>query len=339
MVTIYDIAKKTGFSAPTISKALNGTGNLNPETRESIIAEAKNMGYKPNLAARSLITKKSNLVGVIFEDFGLLEGLGHPLFSGILDSFRKCIQENGYDLLFLSKKQGMNIITYAEHCINRNIDGVIIVSNDCTKNELDLLIESKIPCVSVNDSILGAPIIISENYYSAYKAVEYFVSQGHSNIAFLSVINDSAREHAQINRENGFRKALKDNNIECTSKNIEICESWRRESGGLAIKNLLKRNKSVTAVFVSSDLLALGAIEYCKSIGLRVPEDISFIGFDNDRITEYNDPPLTTFAQDSQAIGIKAAEILLKKIEGEEVPDVIQIPTQLVIRKSVKKLI
>ncbi len=339
MVTIYDIAKKTGFSAPTVSKALNGTGNLNPETREIIIAEAKNMGYKPNLTARSLITKKSNLVGVIFEDFGLLEGLGHPLFSGILDSFRKVMQENGYDLIFLSKKQGKNIISYAEHCANRNIEGVLIVSNDCIQEELDLLIKSNIPCVSINDSIFGAPIVISENYYSAYKAVDYFVSMGHQNIGFLGVINETEREHAPVNRENGFRKALKDNNIEVSNKQIEICKNWQQKSGYEGMKNLYSRNKKLTAIFASSDILALGAIEYLKEINIHVPQDISIIGFDNDRITEYSNPPLTTFAQDTDSIGKKAAEILLKKINGEGVPDMIQIPTQLIVRESVKSLL
>ncbi len=288
---------------------------------------------------KTTIKSKTNskLIGVIFEYFGI-NGLGHPLFSKVLDSFRKEIQNDEYDLIFFACDEESKKTSYTDRCLNKNVDGVIIASHSCNIEELNSLIENNIPCVSIHDSIQGCPIIISENYHSIYTGVEYLLSLGHKNIGFLGVVSVSGREHASINREKGFIKALKDNNIENVENNIVLCENWEKGSGKEGIKKLLKKNKSLTAIIVASDLLALEAIEYCKEIGLRVPEDISFIGFDNMTITEYTKPALTTYSQDMEKIGKKAAEILIKKINGEDVPDVIQIPTELLIRETVKDL-
>ncbi len=334
MITIYDIAKKTGFSAPTVSRALNGIGNLSEKTRDIIIHEARLMGYKPNSAARALTTKKSNLIGVMFEDTGMLHGFGHPVFSGVLNTFRHVMESKGYDLLFLSDKLGTTNMSYTDHCAYRNIDGVMIASHTCPYENLLPLLDSEIPCVSVNDTYPEICTIISSNFNSSYQAIEYFISLGHTKIGFLGTSLDTERVSASRDRLKGYKQALEDNNIEYNDNNIELCTYWHSESGYEGMKNLLQRG-DFTAIFAICDDIAYGAIKYCKEAGLRIPEDISIIGFDNDRIAEYCTPPLTTFSQNTELIGKTAAEILIKKMEGEIVPEMIQIPTQIIIRESV----
>ena len=278
---------------------------------------------------------KSNIIGVIFEYYGEY-GLGNPLFGQILDSFREELESYGKDVIILSSNK-INNMTYAENSKHRDVEGILVLSNSFDVADFNQILENKIPCVTVHDTVQGCPLIVSENYHSGYNAVDYFISKGHKEIGYIGV-EAQKRLHASVNRENGFRKGLMDNNLECTEKNIEYCKTWEKEAGKEGIKRLLKKNKSLTAIFMASDILTLGAIEYCNENGIRVPDDISFIGFDNNIISNFTNPPLTTFNQDSYTIGKKMAEILLKMINGESVPDVIQIPTELIIRESVKDL-
>ncbi len=338
MVTIYDIAKITGFSAPTISKALNGSGSLSKKTRDAIVEVAENIGYKPNMAARSLITKKSNLIGVIFSDFGMGRGFSHPLFSGVLDSFREEMQKNGYDLLFLSDKFGDVDMSYLEHCQYRNIDGVLLASHENSKEEIAALLKSSIPCVSVNDVVPDVCTIISSNERSGIQAAELFIDYGHKHIGFLGTQFDSDRSPASGDRQEGFTETLKKHGLTSCEKYIGYCDYWHEASGYEGAKKLLSKYPEITALFVASDTLAFGVMNYCKEVKIKIPEELSIIGFDDDRVSSYCNPPLTTFKQNKEAIAKHAAEILLKNIAGETVPETVQIPAELIVRESVLKI-
>ena len=334
MVTIYDVAKKTGFSAPTVSRALNGIGNLSEKTRDLIILEAKQMGYKPNSAARALTTKKSNIIGVMFDDSGMQQGFSHPVFSGILNTFRQEMEKKGYDLLFLSDKFGKNKMSYADHCAYRNIDGVMIASHTCAYEDLLPLLNSNLPCVSVNDTFPKTCTILSSNFSAAYEATNYLISKGHTKIAYLGMSIENDRISASKDRFSGYKQALDDKNIKYSEEFVELVQEWNSISGYEGLEKLLSRAKP-TAVFAICDEIAFGAMKYCKKMGIKIPEELSIIGFDNDRISEYCSPPLTTISQNTELIGKTAAAILIKKIENDVAPDMIQIPTKLIIRDSV----
>ncbi len=340
MVTIYDIAKLTGYSAPTISKALNGAGSLSKKTRETIVEVANNIGYKPNMAARSLITKNSNLIGVIFSDYrGMKLGFSHPLFSGVLDSFRTEIQNQGYDLLFLSKRFGTHEISYLEHCRLRNIDGVLLASYEDANSEVSDLIKSNIACVSVDSIFSDVCTIISSNKRAGIQAAKHFIEHGHKNIGFLGTMSYSYKSPASTDRQTGFTQTLIEHGFNHCINYIEQCDSWREHSGYDGAKKLLSKFPEITALFAASDTLAFGLMSYCKEAGIKIPENLSIIGFDDDRVASYCNPPLTTFRQNKEAIAKHAAEILLKNIAGETVPEIIQIPAELIMRESVIKII
>ncbi len=330
MVTIYDIAEATGYSAPTVSKALNGQGSLSEETRQRILDKAKELGYEPNITARTLTTKKSHLIGVIYDDTGMNMGFAHPLFSPVLTRFREKIEAAGYDIIFLSRHFNM---TYFSHANFRCIDGVIII-NPATNTPADFqdFIKTDLPRVSTNSVFEGVPTVITENVQSGYDAAEYLVKHGHKKIAYISApVNGIST--APDERYEGFKSALEHYQLYDESL-YELSADWTKECGAEAFGHLIKRRKDITAVFVTNDQLAFGVYEYAKKHGIRIPEDISVIGFDDEIASEYLG--LTTFRQSTTEIADIASQLMLDQIDGKQVPPLIRCRAEIVERESVK---
>jgi DNA-binding LacI/PurR family transcriptional regulator len=335
MITIYDIAEKTGYSAPTISKALNGTGYLNVQTREKIIEVAKEMGYEPNMVARTLTTKKSNLIGVIYDDSKMLQGFDHPLFGGMLNRFRFQVEIAGYDLIFLSK---LFKLSYTAHSKYRCVDGVIIINpDDVGCDDLVAIHEAGIPCISTNNYIPGICTVLTENEKSGYQAAKYLISMGHRKIAFIAgpitKFSPAAEE-----RYIGFRKCLKDYGISFDERMFEECDFWYSKAGYEGFTRLRNRISDFTAVFAADDLLAFGIMQYAEEYNIKIPDQLSLIGFDDDRVSSFCHPRLTTFRQNKDQIADLAAETLLQLIVGIPAPDVMRVPADLIIRDSVKDI-
>lgn len=337
MVTIYDIAKATGYSAPTISKALNGTGGLSEKTREKILKQAELLGYKPNMAARSLTTKKSYLIGIIFEDMDMQRGFEHPLFGGIMNKFRTEMENSGYDLIFLSRSLLAKRRSYLEHCHHRNVDAVVIINPLNVDDEILELANSDIPCVSTNFLIPGVPSVITANMEAGYEAGKYLVKNGHTKVGYISGsftnFNLAAKERLE-----GFKKALLENGVDYEDSRTEYCSYWTRKVGYDAMKNLYARHSDLTAVFVANDNMAFGAMEYLSSIGKKMPDDISVIGFDDEQASEFFSPSLTTFRQNRSLIGELSAEILMNRLVGIPVNECVRVPADFIIRNSVKDI-
>ena len=335
MVTIYDIARATGLSAPTVSKALSGAGSLSAETRKKIIETAKAMNYEPNMTARTLATKKSQIIGVIYDDTGMNRGFAHPLFSVLLNRFREQIEQAGYDIIFLSRHFNMSYFAHAKY---RSVDGIIIINPAEYKSEsFESFIKYKTPCVSTNTLIDGICTVITENVTSGYKAAEYFIKKGHRKIAFLSGPQNNLSP-AGTERFEGFLKACKDYNIPFDDNLFEECEYWHSQSGCQGFKRLWSRTHDFTAVFACSDMLAYGVMEAAREENFSIPDDISLIGFDDDNGTQFSHPRLTTFRHDAVKIADMAAEMLFQQLNEIPVPPVIRFPAQLVERDSVKDL-
>lgn len=336
MITIYDIAKETGYSAPTISKALNGTGKLSNATREKIVKIAEDMGYKFNMAAKTLATKKSNLIGVIFEDNKMLSGFQHPLFGGVLNRFREAVEAAGYDLVFLSRTAS---ISYLNHARLRSVDGIVIINPNMEDSKsIEDLSTSGIPCISTNDYFPNICTVITDNYKGGYDGTEYLISQGHRKIAFLAgpISTSSA---ASLERYNGYKDCLKAHNIEENKDCFEESEMWDSVSGYNAFEKLYNRTHDFTAVFSADDMLALGIIKYAEEHNLSIPDDFSLMGFDDDKVSSFCKPKLTTFRQNKNTIAELTAEYLLYQISGiSEPPPSIKVPAKLVVRESVKRL-
>ena len=312
MITIYDVARKSGYSITTVSKVLNNYPNVSEKAKEKVRMAVKEMGYMPNSSARTLASKRSNLIGVVFTE-ELDVGIVHPYFSEILESFKKQIELFDYDLLFVSR----NIDTeqnYYDHLRHRGVDGVIVVVADMEKVEKEL-IGSDIPAVFIDIDIKNTNVVYSDNTMGSILAVDYLHELGHRKIAHIT---GESKNYSAMKRIHGFQKAIEKNHLQIPDNYIVDGGYFSYEGGRRAMKQLLMLEDRPTAVYVSGDEMAIGAIQTIKDFGLKVPEDISIIGFDDISIAKYLDPPLTTIRQDKNIIGRQAAILLLDEINDEK---------------------
>lgn len=334
MTTIYDISKATGFSPTTVSKALNNYPDVSEKTKQIILKKANEMGYIPNSHARILTTKKSWTIGVLFDE-KLNVGIKHPFFSAILESFKKNVEMKGYDLLFISKDIGGDKITYLDHCKIRGVDGVLIITSDPNNEQIQELINSDFPCVLVDNESRKASSVHSDDTMGCYLAVKHLYSLGHRKIAHIYGSRDT---FAGDLRYIAFLEALKELNLEIRDDYLVDGGYFTYEGGFSAMSKLLELEDLPTAVFAAGDLMAVGAISAIKEKGLRVPEDISIIGYDDLDICRYITPKLTTIKQNTDLIGENAADILINAIDKKNSRTSVIVPVELVIRDSCKSL-
>lgn len=338
MATIYDIAKEAGVSPATVSKVFNDYPEVSKKTKEKVLKIADSVGYIPNLTARSLKTNKSFLVGVMFsEDLGI--GLEHQFFSVILESFRKAIGEYGYDTVFINKKVGAQNMGYLEHCQYRNVDGVFIITalpNDVSINKLLL---SHIKCVTTDIVYDNTPMVASNNYQGAKEAIKYLHKKGHKRIGHIS---GPFHTMSSTERYQGVLDAFEELNLVLEEAYFVETESFTFESAFKATQQLLtdlKKPEYPSAIFVGADIMAIAAIKAIQSRGLRVPEDISVIGFDDIEAARYVTPELTTVRQNKVLIGQIVAKSLFELMTKEEAQyEIPRVPTSIIERQSVKSI-
>ena len=334
--TIYDIAKKAGVSAATVSKVLNGRSDVGRKTIEKVKRITEELGYQPNSIARGLATKRSKTVGVFFEDH-LNSGFRHPFLQDILASFKDVIGAKGYDLIFFANNHpDTQLESFEARAYNRNVDGLVLLGVPRSHPNLTSLAQSEIPCMSIDLDLQGprASYLSSDNIGGAIKGVDFLVEMGHKDIAF---IYDVFGTKPGYDRLVGFKKAME-------SHGLAIRQEWLvngdfSEPGGYkATKGLLASNPVPTAIFCASDMMAIGAMKAIKEQGLQVGVDVSVIGFDDIKLLQYITPGLTTVRQNTEEMGKHAALELLKLMDNaSSVPNVLTIDTELVIRESVAK--
>ncbi len=334
MASIHDIAKKAGVSVSTVSRALNNYQDVNPKTREKIIEIAKELNYYPSAVARGLVMKRTQTIGLFFGDH-MNSGFDHPFFMDVISAVREEAGDAGYDLLIFTNKHKERA-TYATLCRERGVDGVFLILTGGGKKKNDQLIElqeSGIPCVAIDLPLEGerCTYVESNNFLGAKKAVLHLIELGHRNIAFIG--GDEIAK-TSFDRLNGYRAALSESGIDLNASYIEMAY-FSEELAKEATKKILARNKDVTAFFAISDLMAFAVIETLQEHALRVPEDISVIGFDDIKEASTFEPPLTTISQQKYAMGRAATNQLMKSIEDINYrPSPITLPTELVIRKT-----
>ncbi|TCI20574.1 LacI family transcriptional regulator [Exiguobacterium sp. SL-10] len=314
MGTIYDLAKKTGFSITTVSKALNNYKDVSEKTRAKILQAAAEMDYLPNAHAQSLSTKKSWAIGVMFSEANEV-GMKHPFFNGIIESFRHATEEHGYDLIFASRNLRNRDMSYLEHFKHRAVDGIVVICSDRMDEQVQELMQSDIPIVVVDMDSANCSVVYSDNTEGARMAVNYLYELGHRHIAHIA--GDSSID-AGAARVKGYELAMHALDLPIQPNHLVNAGFFSVEEGKQAMEKLLQLESPPTAVFVAGDQMAIGAIEAVHEHGLRVPEDISIIGYDDIEMIKYITPKLTTIRQDTDEIGEAAAELLIEQMTAKE---------------------
>ena len=313
MVRIKDIAEHCHRSTATVSKALHDSPELSPQTIEKIKRCAKKMGYVPNAYAQALKLKRSYSIGIVFYDSTTKGGLRHEFFSGILESLKFTAEENGYAITFLSrnKPNSPRPRTYYEAAQFRNRDGVIIVSENFEDPEIVALVHSNIPVITIDYIFPGTTAIRSDNLSGTGKLVDYAASLGHKTIAYIH----GERTDVTKKRRQSYTEARERNHLPILPGRIKQAEYHDPKSSGRETKRLLALGEKPTCILYPDDVSILGGLTALKEAGLEIPEDVSVIGYDGAEISRINRPMVTTWVQDSEELGSKAAEELIDEIE------------------------
>ncbi|MCD8510638.1 MAG: LacI family transcriptional regulator [Bacillus sp. (in: Bacteria)] len=335
MATIYDIAKKTGYSISTVSKVLNNYCDVGAKAKKIINEAVEELGYYPSSSARTLSTKKSWTIGVVFvEDAGI--GMEHPFFNAVIESFKKSAEKEGYDLLFASNNIGNEPKSYLDHFHYRGVDGVVVVCSDPKSPDVAKLMDSNIPSVVIDLDTRGASVVFSDNIHGSELAVEYLVSLGHKKIAHIS---GSKELYVGQQRLKGFLRTMKREGLPVPEEYVVDGGYFTFDGGKEAMVKLLKLENKPTAVYVAGDLMAIGAIKAIQEAGFKVPEDISVMGFDDIVIGRYMTPGLTTIKQDTALIGRTAASLLIEQINAKQKQFMsVKIPVSLIERASCRSI-
>jgi LacI family transcriptional regulator, galactose operon repressor len=327
-IKLEDIAKETGFSISTVSRVLsNSNYPVSEPIREKVIRVAATMGYEPNIAARSLRTDRTDTIGIIVDD--LLSPFTPPIVRGIQDF----LNEHGFLSLIVNSDWNPDQEQAAiKTLLSRPVDGIIFVeySHQTTSDALN---QSNKPHVFVH-RLFGSPIknsVVPDDYFGASLATEHLIHLGHHRIGY---INGPENWHTCRARLRGYQDTLASHNLTFDASLIQPGD-WEMESGYAAAKNFLEQDKPPTAIFAANDSMALGAIYAIQDAGLRIPEDIAVVGYDNRNFTTTVRPRITTVSMPVIEMGGVAAELLLKQIaEGRKEEEEIKVKGQLIIRET-----
>lgn len=326
MVSIKDIAQECNVSLTTVSRALNNSKEISAKTREYILGVCAKRGYRPNSAARSLILKKTNMIGLIIPD------ITNQYYAYISKGVSAFLEKLGYGLILCnSDRNKANEEMYTHFLSERRVDGIILIPIKPKADQYKFLIDHEIPFVLIDNYVndLDVSFITNDNYTGARKIVAHMIKQGYRRIG---VILGDEKSSASNSRLKGYTDVLHEHGIDIEPK-LLIHSDARFEDGFTLAPKLIEQN--IDAVFAINDVVALGIFKYCYLKGIRIPEDIGVAGYDDIEQGAMLPIPLTTVHQRKHTLGAKAAEILLNEIKNpDSAKQKVILQPELVIRKS-----
>jgi LacI family transcriptional regulator len=327
--TIRDIAAMAGVSRSTVSLALNDSPKINAATKAHILELIEKVGYRPNQMARNLVRQSSGMVCVILPKIDHV--VADTYFAESLSGILEVITARGHHMMVematdTFKEEGRAGKLFRQGAM----DGVLCVGSLTTDTYLVDLAEAGCPVVLVNSSLPGVPQVIGDNREAARQAVAHLHALGHRRIA---LIKGSEFVTTAIHRTEGYLKGIAELGLENTA-DLVAEGFFDQKSGYLAMRWLLSRPKRPTAVFTTNDMMAIGALDALREAKLRCPQDVALFGGDDIDLARYTTPRLSTLTQNMFAIGQAACEKLFRRIAGEEVDELTEVPLQLVIRES-----
>lgn len=333
MVSMKDIALHCGVSVATVSKALNGQPDIGKETRDRIEKAALEMGYMTNAAARALKTNRTYHLGVLFVD-ERRSGLAHEYFSAMLESFKVEAEARGYDITFINHNVGGKRTSYLQHCLYRGVDGVVIACVDFTDPQVQELVDSGIPLVTIDHVFNNRLAVVSDNVSGMEALVRYVYGKGHRKIAFLH----GERTTVTFNRLTGFYRACEELGLEIPEEYIRECVYHDPSRCAQATRELLELPDRPTCIIFPDDYSYIGGMNAITEMGLRIPEDISAVGYDGIHLAKVL--RLTTYSQNVEELGRTAAQRLISLIEHPKTTliDRVLVPGGLLEGTSVKSL-
>ncbi|MGD8778002.1 MAG: LacI family DNA-binding transcriptional regulator [Ignavibacteria bacterium] len=335
--TIKDVAQKAGVSIATVSLVIHNNDRISSDTKKKVNKAIKELNYYPSRSARDLVSKKTGNIGFILTDDHFLRT--EPFYTRIFLGTEFEARDGKYYILLTTVKSDFNEnAPLPRFVLDRSVDGIIIAGK-VPEILIEKLAAYKLPMVFVDytSPIDNYPVVLIDNIQGGLLATEHLINYGHKNIAFIG----GDINHPSINeRLTGYKQALAKNNIPENKKIIQTFAPYPdRQNGYDSAKKIFTNNKSVTAVFACNDAMAIGVMHYLKDNGLRIPDDISLVGFDDVEADLLLDPPLTTVRVPKIELGAEALRFMVALLKNEDTnAKKILVPVELIIRKSTENI-
>lgn len=327
--TIRDVAQRAGVSKSTVSHVVNGTRFVEEETRQRVLLAIQELGFRPSTIARSLTTNRTQTIGVIVSD------TSNHFFGELIRGIESVVSAASYSLIVCNTDETLELEErYLNLLLAHQVDGIIAAATSQRWAALEIAALKQMPIVFVDRTFEGMddrPYVGADNYGGAYMGTAHLISHGYQRIGILAGFQ---RLSSMRERLAGFRQALHDHHIPLPEEWI-VTSVLSPEAGRDATMRILSLPNRPRALFINNNFLSLGALLAIKDLGLRCPEDIAIVGFDDHPWAAVANPPLTVVRQPVCEVGEQAAKIVLGLLDGAEVPEPkIILNCELVIRES-----
>ncbi|MBL0389357.1 LacI family DNA-binding transcriptional regulator [Tumebacillus sp. ITR2] len=331
--TIKDVAARAGVSPSTVSRVISNHPRISEKTKREVRLAMEELGYHPNMMARSLAKKSSEAIGVLIpsttEEFFM-----NPFFPEVLRGITDVAKREGYDLLLSTSDSGKEDVRSLTRMIHgKRVDGVLLLSSRMHDPLMQVLQENPFPVSMIGRPEIPLPIawVNNDNVDACYRATRHLIELGHQRIGFLG---GDEKFVVTSDRLQGYNQALDEAGIPA-DRRLMFASSFMEQGGYHGMTRLLALPDRPTAVVASDDLFAFGAMRAAGELGYRIPEDIAVVGFNNVRLTEMSNPSLTSVDVHIYELGVTAANLLIEQMRSGEMSERhVIVPTQLVVRHS-----
>jgi DNA-binding LacI/PurR family transcriptional regulator len=327
--TLEAVARRAGVSRATVSRVVNGSTTVAEPIREAVRQAVQELGYVPNQAARSLVTQRTDSIALILPETASRVFSDDQFFPGIIRGVSQELEAADKQLVLMMAGSAASHARVERYAMARHVDGVMFASVHGADPLPEALSRMGIPVVCSGRPFghSDVPYVDVDHHGGVTKAVRHLLDSGRKRIATIAGPQDMI---AGIDRLAGYRSELRSSR----RRSIVAVGDFTRESGALAMRQLLENDPDLDAVFVASDLMAHGALSTLREAGRRVPDDVAVVGFDDIEMAQYTEPPLTTVRQPIVEIGREMARQLVRLSSGQQIRTSVVLPTDLVIRES-----
>lgn len=328
--TIYDIARLAGVSTATVSKVFNQSGSISEKTKKKVLDISKELNYQPNVIASALTGKKTFTIGLLIPD------MVNPFFAELARNVEDRAHELGFNLVICNTDNDMKKeIKYVQLLRQKSVDGIIVATGVRNDEFLKELVVQHVPIALIarEMSVLTASTVLVDDFAGGYNATSHLIELGHKRIA---IIAESMSVSSSKERVRGYKHALEEAGLSY-DEDLILSTDFTIEAGRSMALELLSRKHRPTAIFACNDLLAIGAMQAAKENGIKIPDDLSVVGFDNTILASITDPPMTTVAQPIRAMGHQVVDLITEEInQTNKIKQRIVLLPELIIRSSTR---
>lgn len=332
--SIKDVAREAGVSITTVSRALNGYSDVSDRTRKLIQEVAERLDYAPDANARAMSSKEVTTIGLLVSSLRNEDENGF-IYGHLSGLYRLCTECNCEFILLVTETEQQKMLSFRQLCKMKSLSGIVVTGLQTDDPYYEEIMKSDIPCAIMDMEVRGKRKcnVTTDNIKASKEAVDYLIKQGHR---YIGMINGKRMADVSGRRYAGYMGALVEADLPIQMDYVRYCD-FDQDIAYEETKKLLSQYKEITALFCASDMMALGAIRAISEMGMKVPEDISVMGFDDIPVGKYVYNGVSTIHQDPRMMGYEAGKAVYRMIQGEDIEGKIILDYRLIIRGTTGK--